>query len=239
MDRANLRDPALWDRIAAFDFDGGTTARPFAARLAETCGWTARTARAAIEEYRRFLYLATVAEHPVTPSVAVDLVWHLHLTDTRGYWERLCGDTLGRPLHHVPSRGGSEEAARYRKQYEDTLAGYERAFGEAPPSRLWPHPDIRFAPRGEPRLYAPATHYRVRRGLVRGPLAALGGAGLLWAGGGAAGGLFLAVGGLMIVGGAVVTLAALVGATFGTAEVGIAYEASGGDGDGDGGGCGD
>ncbi|WP_139807172.1 hypothetical protein [Deinococcus hopiensis] len=40
-----------------------------------------------LREYRRFLVLASTG--PVSPSHRVDAAWHLHLTYTRDYWERL------------------------------------------------------------------------------------------------------------------------------------------------------
>ncbi|WP_443026122.1 glycine-rich domain-containing protein, partial [Sphingomonas sp. CCH9-H8] len=69
-----------------------------------------------------------------TPSDAVDQAWHLHLTYTRDYWEHFCPDVLGRALHHGPTAGGADEHRRYYRQYAETLARYEAAFGIAPPS---------------------------------------------------------------------------------------------------------
>ncbi|MGO4779466.1 NUDIX domain-containing protein, partial [Lysobacter sp. 2RAB21] len=61
------------------------------------------TAEAALEEYRRFCFLAVVATHTVTPSETIDKVWHAHMTDTRDYWLRFCPQVLKRDLHHTPS----------------------------------------------------------------------------------------------------------------------------------------
>ena len=96
----------LWQRIAAFEFDPVDAALPFSRRLARDNGWSDAFAQRAVEEYRRFVFLAMVAGHPVTPSDEVDQVWHLHLCYTRSYWEDLCGEVLPRPLHHGPTRGG-------------------------------------------------------------------------------------------------------------------------------------
>jgi uncharacterized protein (TIGR04222 family) len=84
------------------------------------------------------------AGHPVTPSVQVDEAWHLHLTFTRSYWVRLCGQVLGRPLHHDPTRGGDDESAKFHEQYERTLASYRKAFGQSPPADIWPPAEVRF-----------------------------------------------------------------------------------------------
>jgi uncharacterized protein (TIGR04222 family) len=52
---------------------------------------------------------------------------------------------LQRSLHHGPTRGGTDEALRYRAQYVFTLALYEQWFG-APPARWWPGTQARFTP---------------------------------------------------------------------------------------------
>ena len=97
-----------------------------------------------LTKYRRFMCLAVVAGHGVTPSDQVDQVWHLHLTYTRTYWERFCPDALGTPVHHGPTRGGPQEAATYRDWYVRTLESYRRVFGEDPPVDIWPPVSVRF-----------------------------------------------------------------------------------------------
>ncbi len=136
--------PELLDRILSFPIDEGTPALSFERRLARENGWTPGFAARVVREYKRFVYLAMTAGHQVTPSDQVDQAWHLHLTYTRSYWERLCGEVLGRPLHHGPTRGGPAEAVRFDRQYEQTLDAYRAAFGEAPPADVWPPSAVRF-----------------------------------------------------------------------------------------------
>jgi hypothetical protein len=130
-------DHPLWSTLSHYSFGPEDAALPFAERLARDNGWSRVEAGRAIEEYRRFCFLAVTAGHPVTPSDQVDQVWHLHLTYTRDYWERFCPHVLGRPLHHGPTAGGSDEQHRYFTQYAETLRSYERVFG-SPPADLWP-----------------------------------------------------------------------------------------------------
>ena len=106
-------------------------------------GWPRAFAARAIEEYRKFCFLAVHAGHPVTPSDEVDQVWHLHLTYSRHYWDALCRDALERPLHHGPTEGGAAEDRKFHDWYETTLASYRRFFGE-PPKDLWPASNERF-----------------------------------------------------------------------------------------------
>jgi uncharacterized protein (TIGR04222 family) len=146
---------ALWARLDAFELDARDAAAGFSARLARENGWSgAHTARV-VREYKRFLALAVCAGHPVTPSVAVDQAWHLHLLYTRSYWDDLCGTVLGRPLHHEPTSGGPDEAAKFRAQYERTLSSYRRLFGTEPPTEIWPTTKARS--RVRPRRWLPAA----------------------------------------------------------------------------------
>ena len=128
----------LWEKLVDFKFDEEGATLTFAARLARENGWRLGFAQRVIQEYRRFLFLSMVAEHPVSPSEAVDQAWHLHLTYTRSYWTRLCGEVLPRPLHHCPTLGGNEETEKFDSWYQKTLDSYESFFKETPPQDIWP-----------------------------------------------------------------------------------------------------
>ena len=134
---------ARWQRIRDHAFEDAQAPLDFAAKLAREQGWSRSEARAAIEEYRRYCFLASVGGDAVVPSVGVDEVWHLHLTYTEDYWQRYCPETLGFPFHHRPGGLARGDAAQYRRGYADTLAQYERWFG-APPERWWPGTVERF-----------------------------------------------------------------------------------------------
>ncbi|MBN9121804.1 MAG: TIGR04222 domain-containing membrane protein [Planctomycetes bacterium] len=133
----------LLARILAFDIDGGEVALPFAARLARENGWCRSYAERVIEEYKRFAFLAA-AGNTVCPSEDVDAAWHLHLTYTKSYWKRFCGEVLGRPLHHEPTKGGPAEGEKHLEMYADTLTAYREAFGRSAPADVWPPAAERF-----------------------------------------------------------------------------------------------
>jgi hypothetical protein len=135
---------ALLQRIQAFSLDQAGSELPFSRRVARENGWSTDYTRRVIEEYKRFVFLAMVAGHPVTPSDPVDQVWHLHLTYSRSYWEDFCPNALGKALHHEPTRGGWTEQQRFTEWYQQTLESYERLLGHLPPSDIWPAPAIRF-----------------------------------------------------------------------------------------------
>lgn len=143
----SLQQSDLLARLDAFSLDEPGVSLPFTHRLARENGWSANFADRVVREYKRFLFLAMEAGHPVTPSEAVDQAWHLHLLYTRHYWEVTCRDLLGRPLHHGPTRGGATEAAKFDDWYARTKESYRRLIGEEPPEDIWPPGNERFRPR--------------------------------------------------------------------------------------------
>ena len=134
----------LYQKLLDFPLDDPASQLQFSARLARENGWTIDYTLRVMEEYKRFLLLAMLADHVVSPSEQVDQAWHLHLTYTESYWCGLCENTLGRPLHHGPTKGGRPEAMKYRELYERTKASYLHYFQQQPPSDIWPDSDTRF-----------------------------------------------------------------------------------------------
>ena len=149
---------ALLKRLADFSLDDPDSSFPFSAKLAKEQGWTPQFTQRAIEEYKRFCYLAVVAGHPVSPSDIVDEVWHLHLTYSYNYWKVFCPEVLQMPFHHHPSKGGVEERAKFDDWVFKTNASYVEAFGEEPPVDIWEN--------AQPTKVE-STHYHVPKSLVR------------------------------------------------------------------------
>jgi uncharacterized protein (TIGR04222 family) len=143
---------ALLDRVMAFEIDEPGVDLTFERRLARENGWTLEFAQRVTREYKRFAFLAVAAGHPVTPSDEVDQAWHLHLTYTQSYWQRFCTETLGMPLHHHPTRGGSAEGDKFLAWYKQTLASYAECFDHPAPSDIWPDAEQRFQVAGFVRL---------------------------------------------------------------------------------------
>lgn len=136
----------LWEKLKNFRVSQGEEQLTFVGRLARENGWGVPYAEQVYQEYLRFLYLAAVAGHPVTPSQDVDEAWHLHLCYSRSYWNDLCGAILKRELHHGPTKGGNAERSRFREQYQATLDSYRMHIGEDPPRNIWPDVKARFHP---------------------------------------------------------------------------------------------
>lgn len=136
----------LWQKINSFLIDDLGSDFKFSDRLARENSWSKEYTLRCIDEYKKFLFLCAEAGHKVTPSVAVDQVWHLHLCYTRSYWNDLCQDILGFPLHHGPTKGGKEENEKFNSWYEKSLDSYQKFFQTTPPEDIWPPSEVRFAP---------------------------------------------------------------------------------------------
>jgi hypothetical protein len=67
-------------------------------------GWSREKTEAAVESYRRFLFLTVTQGETIVPSQDADEVWHTHILDTRKYRED-CGETFGFFLDHFPYFG--------------------------------------------------------------------------------------------------------------------------------------
>jgi hypothetical protein len=128
-----------------FQIDCEGDALPFSARLCRENMWSEEYASRCIHEYKRFLYLVALSECELTPSDQIDQVWHLHLLYTKSYWIDLCQKTMGCQLHHLPTKGGGKELARFKSQYQRTLNRYADVFGSQPPADIWPGVDERFS----------------------------------------------------------------------------------------------
>jgi len=139
----DAQQQALWQRIQAHVLDLPEAPFPFSRRLAQDNHWSPDYAARVVAEYRRFVFLAMVAGHPVTPSDQVDQAWHLHLLYTRDYWGAFTA-LLPRPLHHGPTLGGTKERHKFSDWYSKTRHSYRRFFGEHPPIDIWPPDHERF-----------------------------------------------------------------------------------------------
>ncbi|SFJ90122.1 glycine-rich domain-containing protein [Jannaschia pohangensis] len=128
-----MRNQNLWSRIAAHPMPADSAGRSFLRQLCDDQRISEATARRGIEEYKRFLYLCATSDARCVPTRAIDAVWHLHLTHTRDYWNRLVPEVLGgKPVHHTPG-----ETTGHSADFAATLRRYEAEFGEAPPKGIW------------------------------------------------------------------------------------------------------
>jgi len=135
----------LWNNIRSFELDDPFIALTFTDRLARENGWSLEYALRTVHEYKKFMFLLCIAQHPLTPSDQVDQVWHLHLLYTESYWIDFCQDTIGRQIHHGPTKGGENEQSKFTDWYEKTLELYQITFMEEAPDDIWLPSKIRFS----------------------------------------------------------------------------------------------
>ena len=132
-----MKDPILWSKIQNFQLDEPDVKFPFSKRLARDNNWSHEFAKDVIEEYKKFIYLCCTSTDPITPSDSVDQAWHLHLTYTKSYWKKFCGETLNREIHHNPTKGGNSERNKFSDFYDRTFELYNTEFGIDPPKHIW------------------------------------------------------------------------------------------------------
>lgn len=176
----NERQNELWRKLEETNLDAEDAPFPFSAKLARENGWSPEFATRAIQEYKKFLFLAVAGGHSVSPSDVIDQVWHLHLIYSEDYWKRLCPEVLGMPFHHRPATG-RDDAEVYEDWYARTLESYFRFFGP-PPSDIWPSPAERAARKEQFRRIDLERHWVIRKPKVKVPLAGLGLAAVITAG---------------------------------------------------------
>ncbi|MFC6267839.1 glycine-rich domain-containing protein [Frigoriflavimonas asaccharolytica] len=141
----NETQKILWNKIKNFELDEVDSSLSFTDRLARENGWSVEFSVRAVLEYKKFIFLLMIADHPLTPSDQVDQVWHLHLLYTQSYWEDFCEHTLGKKIHHGPTKGGNKEIDKFTNWYEKTKQLYISVFKYAPSADIWPSSKIRFS----------------------------------------------------------------------------------------------
>jgi hypothetical protein len=135
----------LWNEIKGFELDEPEISLSFTDRLARENGWTIEYSIRAILEYKKFIFLLSITDHPLTPSDQVDQVWHLHLLYTQSYWEDFCENIIKRKIHHGPTKGGETEKTKFTNWYEKTKELYLKVFKSEPPRDIWSSSEIRFS----------------------------------------------------------------------------------------------
>lgn len=96
--------------------------------------WQRAYCNLALSEYRRFAFLALISDSEITPSEAIDEVWHLHILHTQDYAQ--FGTACRRFLHHWP--GMPTNRPQWNRQYDRTRDLYREVFGYEAPQAFWP-----------------------------------------------------------------------------------------------------
>ncbi len=134
----SIEEQILWNRLNNFELDDRSSLFSFTYQLVQEQKWNLSFAIRASQEYKRFIFLCSLSEKSMCPSMNVDAVWHLHLLYTKSYWIDMCQNVLGKMIHHHPSKGGNEEEQKHKKMYIETLHFYKHVFNQPPPQDIWP-----------------------------------------------------------------------------------------------------
>lgn len=140
-----MKNQILWKKIKNFKLDQEDVIFCFSQRLARDNNWSLDYSLEVIKEYKKFIYLCCISNHQITPSDSVDQAWHLHLTYTKSYWVEFCNETLGKEIHHNPTKGGGKEKAKFSDCYNSTFEIYKSEFGHEPNSAIWRDNKSRFS----------------------------------------------------------------------------------------------
>jgi hypothetical protein len=142
-----MRDPALWRRIEAMPLLG-PEGLDLSEEVQSRLRWRGVKAHVVAQEYRKFLYLATVAPDTVAPSLPVDELWGLHVAAGPERWRAVRQALRTAPPQRPPLPAGRGE--QYAARYPALCAAYRREFGTDPPPGVWHDPSkryvVRFAP---------------------------------------------------------------------------------------------
>lgn len=88
----------------------------------------------ACTELSKFLEICARSDQPLSPSVAVDDVWHEFILHTQDYAE-YCENTFNKMIHHHPVRTAPVD--EIAESYQRTISLLLLHFGEID-NRLWP-----------------------------------------------------------------------------------------------------
>jgi hypothetical protein len=99
-------------------------------------GWKPKQAKAAIQQYRNYLFLkvkyrSEYEEHELPPSFEIDEVWHAHILHTKDYVE-FCNRVFNEYLHHSPHHGQDKgiSLTQLSNLFQETQRVYSNEFGE-------------------------------------------------------------------------------------------------------------
>jgi hypothetical protein len=123
--------PNMWNKITEMFGGVDASTKAFADKISRKHNCSTSYAIKAVNEYKKFLYLAVISDFHVTPSQAIDKVWHEHILFTQAYGI-FCKDIIEYNLNHHPELIPLDHA-----QYLSTIELYIQEFGKLPPANIW------------------------------------------------------------------------------------------------------
>ncbi|PJI92412.1 hypothetical protein BC777_1261 [Yoonia maricola] len=131
------KDRQLWHRLEGYSFHERPLSQSLIDLLEEETGHSIDVCYILIEEYRRFMYLVGSTGETLAPSPIVNLVWRVHASDKKAYFDDFCPRIMGRTIHHPDDLPPFQDDPAYLR----TLDYYAEEFGRAG-VEFWPDPDL-------------------------------------------------------------------------------------------------
>jgi small ubiquitin-related modifier len=135
-------------------------ATPLVERCIRIHGWSEEFALKVLAGYRQFLGWKNIFEdfhaNKLSPSIAVDQMWHQHILDNRNFAED-CQLLFGKIIFHDPDGGLDVEA--HRKRIANTKNALCMQYGEDYDREVWNFgiPDDEGTRRGTKRAHSPES----------------------------------------------------------------------------------
>jgi hypothetical protein len=95
--------------------------------------WNTQYTNEVLDEYEKFLYLRSKNSN-VSPSNDVDVVWHVHILNTKHY-RNYCNTNFGQFIDHDPQDAFDQNKRQGR--LVNTITDYTKKFG-IPNAQIWP-----------------------------------------------------------------------------------------------------
>lgn len=130
-----MKNAELWEKIKVAPLEETSGDGWLLNLLANSRDGSYEFAHRAIIEYKKFLYLVSVYEEKLTPSIIVDQIWHCHLSRGRDYTS-FCVKMFDKIISHEKNSDRNKE--KTSAQYDKTIEFYFSEFGQ-PPFHYWPH----------------------------------------------------------------------------------------------------
>ncbi|OJJ18766.1 hypothetical protein BKI52_24645 [marine bacterium AO1-C] len=133
----NLQEKQLWGKLKQYPLHIVDTLFPFYARLMQENNWDKGYTLKAITEYKKFMFLWSVAGVPLCAPAPIRKVWQLHLMYTHSYWREFCRGIFGKPIHHSLTSGSESNYEEEAAVYSQLTKVYQQYFDMPPPRPIW------------------------------------------------------------------------------------------------------
>ena len=131
------KEKQLWGKLKQYPLHTVDTLVPFYTRLMRKHNWDKTYTLKTITEYKKFMFLWSVAGVPLFAPAPIRKVWQLHLMYTQSYWMEFCRGIFGTPIHHSLT---SDDDINYEEEaaiYSQLTKVYQQYFDTPPPKSIW------------------------------------------------------------------------------------------------------